>query len=160
MASLDHFYGNKSLEEWRKNLFGSNISFPENTTTLNPTLPSRFTLDAPFQTIVDELTIEQWNPTASYQHFFDKCRPISCSFTYRARPNFFIILGITIGLIGGLNKILRLICPLLVRFFLCTDDHAKAQPASESKFLSPHQYFLTELHSSKMWSSDILTYTA
>ena len=161
--SWEDLYGADALEALRQDFRRENLTMPENTTLLDPTLHSRFPLNASFQAIVNELTIENWNPSASFQRFFDACRPISCSFTYQARPKFFLILSIIIGIIGGLNKLLRLICPFLVRLIIRTNEQDTSQSQNADvtiqhprlhRMRRRFQHFITSLNLFDIESND------
>ncbi|CAF1511481.1 unnamed protein product [Adineta ricciae] len=72
-----------------------------------------------FSAIAKELMIEQWNPVSSYEHFYESCAPLYCSYPQSSRKASFIDVIIRlVSMIGGLAVSLRLLTPLLVNFVL------------------------------------------
>lgn len=73
---------------------------------------SRFLPNSTFETIVNEMMIEYFNSSISYDLYYEKCRPVSCTYTHEIRSNLIYIVTTIIGLIG-IDVILRLVCPLI-----------------------------------------------
>lgn len=117
-SSLACWFNQLFFNETRSVLEFFEILLARNVTLLNPSLPSRFLPNTSIDLIVKELMIEQWISSSSFDQFYDKCRPICCSYTYQERIHLAYIITTILGLIGGLNVILRLICPLLGTIFL------------------------------------------
>ena len=70
-------------------------------------------------TIMQNLMIEQWNPSYSYENFYQLCSPNYCMFRTRVRTNSLIqIIVLFISMIGGLMISIRLIAPYLVIFIM------------------------------------------
>ena len=57
------------------------------------------------ETIFNEMMIEKWNFSFSYENFYNKCKPSFCSFTYEKEINIVYIITIVISFIGGINTI-------------------------------------------------------
>ena len=90
---------------------------PTNVSLLNSTAPSRFLVNDTMESIVNEMMIEYYNTTVTYEHYYDKCHPLSCTYTYEEKSNLIYVVTTIIGLVGGLNVILRLVSPLLVKLY-------------------------------------------
>ena len=70
-----------------------------------------------FMTIFENLMIEQWSNNASYSAFFDHCNPLYCIYSNNERPSVIFIIAILVGIFGGLNVVLKLLIPLILRVF-------------------------------------------
>ena len=80
---------------------------------------SRFPPNSSISTIIQELMIEQWNFSSSYQNFYETCAPTYCSYSIKVRKESFIqVVIILISMIGGVVVSLRLLTPYLVKFTL------------------------------------------
>jgi hypothetical protein len=79
---------------------------------LDANVVSRFPINTTVSTLVNELLLENWTTTISYENFYKSCAPTSCSYTIEER--FDLIYGIVTALsvYSGLIRSLRLISPL------------------------------------------------
>ncbi|CAF1440027.1 unnamed protein product [Adineta steineri] len=77
---------------------------------------SRFPPNTPILTIVEEIMIEQWNLSFSYDHFYKSCAPNYCTYTKRIRRKFVEIMIKLLSMIGGLTLCLHLLTPKLISF--------------------------------------------
>ncbi|UJR20241.1 hypothetical protein I4U23_023372 [Adineta vaga] len=76
---------------------------------------SRFTSNTSFSMIVEQMMIERWNSSYSFEHYYHACAPIYCSYSVTERTKTFLGVIITlISIIGGLTIVLRLITAQLV----------------------------------------------
>jgi hypothetical protein len=80
-------------------------------------ISNRFPPNTSIGTIVKEMMIEKWNPSSSYNRYYESCAPSYCTYsnTIPAKTNFEIIVSL-ISIIGGLSSPLSLITPYLVKF--------------------------------------------
>ncbi|CAF1056529.1 unnamed protein product [Adineta steineri] len=77
---------------------------------------SRFPPNTTISAINEELMIEKWNISYSFNIYYEKCLPSYCTYSYKAHTkNFLGILVTMISMIGGLTVVLRLITPQLVK---------------------------------------------
>ncbi|CAF3948779.1 unnamed protein product, partial [Rotaria sordida] len=53
-----------------------------NTSALDRTLPSRFVPDSPIGSIVARLMVEEWMNITSHKAYYDRCQPITCTYSY------------------------------------------------------------------------------
>ncbi|CAF4016489.1 unnamed protein product, partial [Adineta steineri] len=80
---------------------------------------SRFPPNTLIDTIVKNIMAEQWNPSTSYNSFYESCAPNYCSYSQTIPTN--SVVGVIIKLvsmIGGLIVSLHLITPLLIKFII------------------------------------------
>lgn len=68
--------------------------------------------------IMKGMMIERWNPSVSYEQFYESCAPSYCTYTEieYSKAVFEVIITL-ISIIGGLTISLRLITPYLVKVF-------------------------------------------
>ncbi|CAF0975007.1 unnamed protein product [Adineta steineri] len=88
-----------------------------NTTYVTQILYSNASRFLPNTTIIDlanELFIETWLTTMNYSAYFDYCSPIYCSYTYTQHLSSLNTVILLLGLYGGLNVILKWICPKII----------------------------------------------
>ena len=84
----------------------------------NSTL-TRFYRNSSISTITKNLLIEQWNPTYSYNGFYQLCSPSYCIYQQRIHMNNVIeIVVILMSMIGGLIISIHFIAPYLVMFII------------------------------------------
>ena len=78
---------------------------------------NQFPPNTSIRTIVKEMMIEKWNPSSSYNRYYELCAPSYCTYsnTIRAQTNLQVIV-LLISIIGGLSSTLSLITPYLVKF--------------------------------------------
>ncbi|UJR07421.1 hypothetical protein I4U23_011707, partial [Adineta vaga] len=90
---------------------------------------SRFPPDTSVSLIVKELMMEQWNPSLSYQHFYESCAPIYCSYSQTVRKESFIgVIIKLVSMIGGIVVSLRMLIPHLVKFISRVSTKPKENP--------------------------------
>ena len=68
------------------------------------------------QKIIEQLMIEQWNDQILFNLYFGECNPAFCIYTYNTRQDLVDILTTTIGLIGGLTTVLKIIIIPIMAF--------------------------------------------
>ncbi|CAF1279307.1 unnamed protein product [Adineta ricciae] len=117
-SSLICWFNYSCFSQLRELVRPLGISIPWNTTLLDQLLPSRYSPDTLIEIILNEIMIEEWNSSYSFDKFYSKCQPSSCSFTYEKQVNIIYIVTIVISLIGGINTILRLTSPLIIKIIL------------------------------------------
>ena len=77
---------------------------------------SQFPPNISISTIVNEIMIERWNSSISYQQFYQACAPSHCSYSKQAHTKTASgIIFTVISLIGGVSVSLRLATPHLVK---------------------------------------------
>ena len=114
-SDLSCWYDTECIDYLRTGFYplGWNLSY--DATALSTSLPSKFRPDTLLQDVVDAMMVENYNATASFDAFYEKCRPSSCSYTYKERSSLLYMITTMIGLFGGLNIVLRLISRIVVK---------------------------------------------
>ena len=104
------------IEFWRNQTYSLNYLPP----LLDQTINSRYSPSTLILRIVENLMIEEWSKEASYSSFFDQCHPSYCIYSVNERPSAIFIITTVIGIFSGLNVILKLFTPLILRaIFWC-----------------------------------------
>ena len=75
---------------------------------------SRFSINTTISELVQELFTEEWLRSINYSAYFDQCSPVWCSYTYIQQFNPLYTVTVLLGLFGGLNFILKWICPNII----------------------------------------------
>ena len=94
------------------NLIKFSTSLPVN--ALNVSATSRFQPDFTIGSILDQLMVERWNWSVSYDDYYTACHPLECRYTLATRNDAIYIVTTVIGLIGGLVTVLRMVVHGLV----------------------------------------------
>ncbi|CAF2652075.1 unnamed protein product [Rotaria sp. Silwood2] len=102
-----------------------------NTKALDRSLPSRFALDSTIGSIVDRLMVEEWTNITSHKAYYDRCQPITCTYSYVDKKIWLVVITTVIGLIRGLTIVLKFVVLLVVKsFFYCC--YNRVQPLSNN----------------------------
>lgn len=80
-----------------------------NVSILNKSMNSRFLPTMVLGEIVDEIFIERIINSTLFDSYYEQCSPISCTYAYHSRFQVSYVLAILVGLIGGLNVILKFV---------------------------------------------------
>jgi len=88
---------------------------PKNITPLDSSLTTRYFVNSTIQQLLDELMIEQWNISTTYETYYKECQPIQCTYTYERKNTVIYIITALLGLVGGLITALEVIVPILVK---------------------------------------------
>ncbi|CAF4012681.1 unnamed protein product, partial [Adineta steineri] len=112
-STLECFYNQTCLNSLQSHII-SPVSI--NIIPLNSSLSSQFNQTSTIQEVVNELMVDKWNLSSTYENYYKECQTIKCSYTYVDRNNIIFIITTLIGLIGGLVKVLRFTIPNLVKF--------------------------------------------
>ncbi|CAF1245561.1 unnamed protein product [Adineta steineri] len=118
LSTLECFYNDTCLS-LIINEIDSRIS-PTNFSTLNLSLlgENESQYDR-IEILVNKLFIQSFNYQISYESYFNQCHPISCQYTYQNRFDIMHIITTITGLLGGLNFILRLLIPSMIKLSYC-----------------------------------------
>ncbi|CAF1350011.1 unnamed protein product, partial [Adineta ricciae] len=80
---------------------------------------SHFPPNTSISIIMKEMMVEQWNPSLSYEYFYQACAPVYCSYSQIIhKENFLGVIVKLISMIGGIVVSLRILTPHLVKFIL------------------------------------------
>lgn len=81
-------------------------------TTMNRSLPSRFSPTDAIETIFDEMMLEEWTILNDFSGYYETCAPSLCTYTITRRLDVIYVVSVVIGLFGGLSVTFRLIVPV------------------------------------------------
>ncbi|CAF4190583.1 unnamed protein product, partial [Adineta steineri] len=108
-STLECFYNQSCL-----NLIQQYTNYKARINPIIPSNSSQFSMNTTMAELIDHLFIEEWATNINYSTYFEKCLPLSCSYTYIQRFNLFYIITLLLGFQGGLTIVLKWICPKLV----------------------------------------------
>lgn len=126
-SSLQCFFSNSCMVHFTKGYMNdlpwfrdsdqpSSISMP-----LLPllTLPndSRFLFNDTIEALTKTLLVDKWSKRISYPQYFNVCAPTVCTYTYIKRWDPVFILTTFLGIYQGMSTALRILVPILVKFF-------------------------------------------
>ena len=89
---------------------------PMNVTPLDSTLSSQYFVKSRIDDLVNNLMMEQWNSSITYENYYKQCEPKQCTYIYTTKNSAVSIVTVLFGLVGGLVTVLKLIVPRLVNF--------------------------------------------
>lgn len=126
LSTLECFYSGSDCfsnvikfieQQYVENVFDSQWFSPR-ILIYDPAL-SRFPPNISIKTILQDMMIERWNISRSYNSFYESCAPIYCTYsqTIRTKTIFGVLLTL-ISMIGGLIVSLRIITPHIVKFLI------------------------------------------
>ncbi|CAF1384713.1 unnamed protein product [Rotaria sp. Silwood1] len=84
---------------------------------LNSSTPPRFSSDTPIGQLIDDLFIEEWLNTSTYESYFATCAPSTCQYQNAETHNVWYVITSLLGLYGGLTVTLRFIVWNSVQFY-------------------------------------------
>ncbi|UJR08052.1 hypothetical protein I4U23_012329 [Adineta vaga] len=142
-SSLICWFNQDCMNKLRKLVSKIGIPIPDSTILLDPSLSSRYFPNTSIETIFNEIMIEEWKFSSSYENFYSKCKPLFCSFTCEKKTNMIHIITILISLIGGINTILRLIVPWIIKIiFKVVSYYRSLQTQTEHQEVTYHEFNL------------------
>ena len=122
-STLECYYSNSNclsiLMNYSKQIYFFNVEhqlwFDVHPLIYNP-MSSHFPPNTSILTIVEEMMLEQWNLSYSYNRFYQSCAPTYCTYSKRIRQNTVKLMIELMSMIGGLIASLQLITPILIKF--------------------------------------------
>lgn len=90
---------------------------------------SRFPPKTSISTVIQELMVEQWKLSLSYEHFYEACAPLYCSYSQSIQKK--DVIGVTVvlvSMIGSIVVLLRMVTPHLVKFSLRLSATSRKKP--------------------------------
>ena len=113
-SNLQCFYNQSCIQQLQSYLNFNSTTM--NVTQLNRSLLIRFQENSTIEDLIDELMVEQWNSSISFENYYDECRPSKCSYTIKSKNTIIYIVTSIIGLIGGLVTTLKLTTPRIIKY--------------------------------------------
>lgn len=127
-STLECLYNQICVDTLHHALFANaNIS----TLPMSMVISSRFPQNTSVGLLFDALFIEEWFEQSDYETFFRTCRVLTCTYTYIQQPDMLYVVTTIIGLIGGLNVVFRLTCPVLIIGFIYMINRIRKTSSTE-----------------------------
>jgi hypothetical protein len=82
---------------------------------LNSTSLQTFAVKTTVNDLATRLFVDVWTKKISHEKYFLSCQPVECRYLFRGKRNFIVTITIVLGIIGGLNTILRLLAPFIIQ---------------------------------------------
>jgi hypothetical protein len=114
-STLECFYDQQCIDQLQRYIV-SLSSLAMNIEALDASLPSVYDINSTIQDLVDNLMIEQWNPSTMYEQYYNECNATQCTYTLETRNDLIYIFTTLFGIAGGLTTVLKLVVPRLVKF--------------------------------------------
>ncbi|CAF3921398.1 unnamed protein product [Adineta steineri] len=110
------------------NQIGTNINYTsisiDSFSKLNQSLSASQTT---YETLINNLFIEEWITNISFNDYFDQCQPLQCQYTNEIGQSWTSILASVISLYGGLGHFLPFIILVIVNFLFKIRQYHQAQ---------------------------------
>ncbi|CAF1661503.1 unnamed protein product, partial [Adineta ricciae] len=127
-SNLQCFFNQSCIDQLQVYL---DISPTMNITQLNRSLLKNFQVNSTVEELVNNLMVEQWNSSISFDNYYSECQPVQCIYTDKMKNSAIYIVTTIIGLIGGLVTALKLIVPRVVMFFGKTRNNVERMKMTE-----------------------------
>ncbi|CAF3755200.1 unnamed protein product, partial [Adineta steineri] len=114
-STLECFYNQTCIDQLQIYLLPPVL---KNVTALDSSLPSQYSDDSTIEYLLNNLMIEEWNPTHIYDLYYNECQPKECTYTIRTRNNILYVITTLIGIIGGLTRVSKILVPILVKIIV------------------------------------------
>jgi hypothetical protein len=108
-STLECFYDQDCVDKLKKCYLPSPSM---NVIALNASL-SKYSENSTIQELVDNLMIEQWNVSLIFEHYYNECLPMQCTYTLETKNDVIYIFTTLFGIVGGLTTVLKLLIPRL-----------------------------------------------
>ncbi|CAF3838289.1 unnamed protein product [Rotaria sordida] len=97
---------------------------------LDANIVSVFSINDTVETLTYALLLENFTVNVSYDQFYAKCAPLSCTYTIQQPFNLIFLITSILAIYGILNKIFRLVLPFIVRLALIIWNRIRKQNSS------------------------------
>ena len=85
------------------------------------------------ESILNKLMVEDYSVNISYENYFSRCQPTSCSYSYVGHNNILDVTLTVIGLYGGLTIIARFLVELFLKLCICRNIKVSPWTTEESE---------------------------
>ncbi|CAF1118796.1 unnamed protein product [Adineta ricciae] len=131
-STLECFYNQTCLSHITKFIDPSQPLI--NITTLNSSLlSSDERRHDRIEELVNDLFVQSWKNSSSFQSYFNQCHALTCQYFYQNRVNFIYIVTTSIGILGGINVVLYLFLPLIMKFVMKLWKYLTTRRTSQSR---------------------------
>ena len=100
---------------------------------LNSSMLTHFSPTTTIGEIIDDLMIEMWANITNYETYYNICKPLTCTYTSYRRFDWLYTITILTSVFGGLSVSLHIVCPLLIKLYVCC--RRKRDVSTISKYL-------------------------
>jgi hypothetical protein len=111
-STLECYFNQSCVDEFK---FYLNFSKTFNTKSLDPNAINAYNITSPIDDLVKKIMVDRWLSNGSFENYYKKCRPSSCSYTLIRKTPFIVLVTTLIGLFGGLVKALRIAVPFILK---------------------------------------------
>ena len=112
LSSIGCFFNQFCLDDVIE-LLSENNPLPMNTPILVSNTSS-YLPDTLLGTIIDNLMVDRWNEHFDYRRYYNRCKPLQCSYTVTTRGDLFYVFSTIAGVYGGLIVILKIVTQTIV----------------------------------------------
>jgi hypothetical protein len=110
-------YFNQSCLDQIYQLIGAQSPYPFNATSMiYNSSNTQYKITTKVGEIIEQLMIEKWNDQISFYSYYEQCDPLFCVYTYNKQGDPVYVFTTTIGLIGGLTTVFKIVIPWIVAF--------------------------------------------
>ncbi|CAF1041715.1 unnamed protein product [Adineta steineri] len=96
------------------NTYLNDSLYPFNATLL--AVPSTASSLPTINDLANLLMVDSWQLNSSYQHYFNACNPLTCTYTYSHQFDILFIITTVISFIGGIVTVLMIVILPIVKF--------------------------------------------
>ncbi|CAF1154090.1 unnamed protein product [Adineta steineri] len=118
MSTLECLYNETCLSNIKKFINSTQSSI--NITTLKSSSSLNNNQYDRIETLANDLFIRSWDDNNSYGSYFNQCRALTCQYSYKSRLRFIYIVARIAGFMGGINVVLYLLLPFIVKLLMKT----------------------------------------
>jgi hypothetical protein len=111
-STLQCFYNQTCINDLQTYIRSWTIILPR---AIDSSASTRYSENSSINELLDNLMIEEWNPSRMYDEYYDACLPKECTYVIEVRNDIIYIVTTLFGITGGLITILKLIVPRLVK---------------------------------------------
>ncbi len=112
-SNLECFYRQQCIKTLQSYMLSP---LPKNFTELDSSLSSEYLQSSTISELLNQLMIEKWNVSATYERYFNACQPAQCTYTFEMRIDIIYIVTTLFGIAGGLTTVLKFILPRVIKF--------------------------------------------
>ncbi|CAF3605536.1 unnamed protein product, partial [Adineta steineri] len=111
-SNLSCLYNESCLS--KLNTYLNDSLYPFNATTL--TVPSSASSLPTINDLAKKLMVDSWQLNSSYQHYFNACNPLTCTYSYTHQFDILFIITTIISFIGGIVTVLMIVILPTIKF--------------------------------------------
>ncbi|CAF1437495.1 unnamed protein product [Adineta steineri] len=117
VSTLECFYNETCLSYIKQS-----ISSPQSSINITTLKSSSSSLNHSqydrIETLANDLFVREWVNKSFYERYFNQCHSLTCQYSYKSRLTFISIGTIIIGFMGGVNVVLHLLLPFIVKLLI------------------------------------------